>query len=163
MKWVCKCLNGTASEKAPLLESRLQTALLPRYRSESMAPVQQENTIELGEKHQASTGGGITLSMGSFSERAAKSFENSYELVQEDIGEGTIGAVHKVINRKTRQAYAAKTIVYEEVCGAMKQEMINEIAILKTLSHPNIIKVGQAAPCLSPRAPRPALRTPHTA
>ena len=59
------------------------------------------------------------------------------------LGEGTFGEVFKVIHKHNKSIRAMKVINKIKSCMGEEEEkgIINEINILKTLDHPNIIKV----------------------
>ena len=64
-------------------------------------------------------------------------FFDEYEL-KEKLGEGGYGSVYKVLQRKTNYLRAVKAIKKKNVD---KNEFMNEIEVLKTVDHPNIIKL----------------------
>jgi len=64
-------------------------------------------------------------------------FFDEYEL-KEKLGEGAYGCVYKVLQRKTNYLRAVKAIKKKNV---EKNEFLNEIEVLKTVDHPNIIKL----------------------
>ena len=58
------------------------------------------------------------------------------------LGEGSFAAVYKVENKLTGQVRAMKIIKKSSTCTAEDdQEIINEINILRTMDHPNILKI----------------------
>lgn len=56
------------------------------------------------------------------------------------IGQGSMGAVAAIRKKDTGQVYALKTIQLNRVSREMRLELRNEINILMSLDHPNIIK-----------------------
>jgi serine/threonine protein kinase len=68
-----------------------------------------------------------------------------YEFYEETkvLGEGTFGKVFKVIHRISKVSRAMKIIDKQKASLAVDEEtaLINEINILKSLDHPNILKV----------------------
>jgi calcium-dependent protein kinase len=62
-----------------------------------------------------------------------------YYDVQKTLGEGSFGKVVKVIHKQTGQARAMKII--DKVNSDYDLDIKNEIDILKTLDHPNIVKI----------------------
>ena len=64
-------------------------------------------------------------------------FIDEYEL-KEKLGEGGYGSVYKVLQKKTNYLRAVKAIKKKSVD---KNEFINELEVLKTVDHPNIIKL----------------------
>ena len=58
------------------------------------------------------------------------------------LGEGSFASVYRVQNRLTGQTRAMKIIKKSSTCTAADdQEIINEINILRTMDHPNILKI----------------------
>lgn len=72
---------------------------------------------------------------------------NQY-MIQEEIGKGAMGVVYKVIDTMTGDVYAIKSIKYNE-SDALNQNrnrmsaLRNEIAIMKLLDHPNIVRLHE--------------------
>ncbi|KAK1380695.1 B2-type cyclin dependent kinase [Heracleum sosnowskyi] len=62
-----------------------------------------------------------------------------YEII-EKIGEGISGIVFKGCDPETQQIVAVKTIFFHEH-GGVPSSVIREIAILKVMDHPNIVKM----------------------
>ena len=79
----------------------------------------------------------LKIDKGDFVRLKADNFFDEYEL-KEKLGEGGYGCVYKVIQKKTNYLRAVKAIKKRNVD---KDEFINEIEVLKTLDHPNIIKL----------------------
>ncbi len=79
----------------------------------------------------------IKIDKGDFVRIKADNFFEEYEL-KEKLGEGSYGCVYKVIQKKTNYLRAVKAIKKKNVD---KDEFLNEIEVLKTLDHPNIIKL----------------------
>ena len=63
---------------------------------------------------------------------------DGYQLLEE-LGEGAFGRVRKVKDKKTMQLYAVKMI--RKGCCTSPEDFQKEIDILKSLDHPNIIKI----------------------
>ena len=63
-------------------------------------------------------------------------------LLQEAIGKGVYGQVHRAIHQKTKKEYAVKAIPKSsfKTNPKLEQLAINEINILSTLKHPNIVR-----------------------
>ena len=58
------------------------------------------------------------------------------------IGEGSFASVYRVQNRITESIRAMKIITKSSTCSEEdEQEIINEINILRTLDHPNVLKI----------------------
>ncbi len=99
-----------------------------------------------------SNGNGIDANIGrNGSKESEKQQEvemiNQY-MIQEEIGKGAMGVVYKVIDSMTGNVYAIKSIKYNE-SDAMSQHrnrmsaLRNEIAIMKLLDHPNIVRLHE--------------------
>ena len=65
---------------------------------------------------------------------------NKYEKL-EQVGEGTYGVVHKARDVDTGEIYALKAIRLESEDEGIPSTAIREIAILKELQHPNIVRL----------------------
>ena len=79
----------------------------------------------------------LKIDKGDFVRLKADNFFEEYDL-KEKLGEGAYGCVYKVIQRKTNYLRAVKAIKKKMVD---KNEFMNEIEVLKTVDHPNIIKL----------------------
>ena len=69
-----------------------------------------------------------------------KSKIDKYEKL-EMIGEGTYGVVHKAKDTDTGEIYALKKIRLESEEEGIPSTAIREIALLKELQHPNIVRL----------------------
>jgi calcium-dependent protein kinase len=63
-----------------------------------------------------------------------------YELVGAPIGKGEFGEVRKAIHRKTKITRAVK-VIYKQHDPKEEEKLINEVNILRSLDHPNIMEV----------------------
>ena len=79
----------------------------------------------------------IKIDKSNFVRIKANNIFDEYDL-KEKLGEGSFGTVYKVIQRKTNYLRAVKAIKKKYVD---KEEFMNEIELLKTVDHPNIIKL----------------------
>lgn len=79
----------------------------------------------------------IKIDKKNFVRIKANNFFDEYDL-KEKLGEGSFGTVYKVIQRKTNYLRVVKAIKKKYVD---KSEFLNEIELLKTVDHPNIIKL----------------------
>jgi cyclin-dependent kinase len=59
----------------------------------------------------------------------------------ENIGEGTYGVVYKARDTQTGEIYALKKIKLETEQEGIPSTAIREIALLKELQHPNIVRL----------------------
>ena len=57
------------------------------------------------------------------------------------IGDGAFGSVRKITHRKTQEVRAVKTISKNSLSEEEKQSFFNEVAVLKAVDHPNILKL----------------------
>lgn len=64
----------------------------------------------------------------------------NYDLIKK-IGEGAYGLVFSAIHKKTKKPFAIKQISLENENDGVPRSSIREIALLKTLDHPNIVKL----------------------
>lgn len=63
-------------------------------------------------------------------------------IIEKKLGEGAYGAVFRVKNKDTKQLRAMKKIIAKSSRDPNKEkEIMNEIEMLKSLDHPNILKV----------------------
>ena len=69
-----------------------------------------------------------------------KSKIDKYEKLQQ-VGEGTYGIVHKARDVDTNEIYALKAIRLESEEEGIPSTAIREIALLKELQHPNIVRL----------------------
>lgn len=65
-------------------------------------------------------------------------------LVQELLGEGTYSKVYKVKHLKADKTYAMKKIEIYKFEGKELQNILNEIRILSSIRHPNIIEYKES-------------------
>ena len=79
----------------------------------------------------------LKFDKSNFIRMKTKSLFDEYE-IKEKLGEGAYGAVYKVQQRTTLFLRAVKAIKRKHVDST---SFSNEIAVLKTLDHPNIIKL----------------------
>lgn len=62
-----------------------------------------------------------------------------YEKI-ERVGEGTYGVVYKARDRRTNSILALKKIRLEQEEEGVPSTAIREVALLKELNHPNVVK-----------------------
>lgn len=65
----------------------------------------------------------------------------------EKIGEGTYGVVYKARDRATGRFIALKKIRLENEVEGVPSTAIREIALLKELRHPNVVRLLDVVPC----------------
>lgn len=59
----------------------------------------------------------------------------------EKLGEGTYGTVYRVVDKSTGVSYAMKSLKMERETDGVPSTAMREIALLKELDHPNIVKL----------------------
>lgn len=62
-------------------------------------------------------------------------------IATERLGKGTYGTVYKVIKKETNEAFAIKKIKMDVDTEGIPSTALREIAILKKMKHPNIVKI----------------------
>ena len=83
----------------------------------------------------------LAISNKTIINRAKSNFEQNYTILK-DLGQGAYGSVKLVKNKLTEETRAMKVIkITEKLSFKEEQEIINEIFILKSLDHPNILKI----------------------
>ena len=70
----------------------------------------------------------------------SKKFFNNYNIL-EKLGEGTYGIVYKAKDKTNNKIVAVKKIRIDNEEEGMPSTTLREIATLKELDHPNIIKI----------------------
>ena len=80
---------------------------------------------------------------------ATKDMKRILDLFQklEKIGEGTYGVVYKAKDRKTDKVVALKKIRLDTDTEGVPSTAIREIALLRELSHPNIVNLLDVIHC----------------
>lgn len=66
-----------------------------------------------------------------------------FELL-EQLGTGAFSVVHKVLRRTDQQIYALKKVSMQGLKEKDKHNSVNEVRILASLDHPNIIAYREA-------------------
>lgn len=66
-------------------------------------------------------------------------FSKKYKKVQV-IGRGTYGIIYKVMHRKSREIFVLKEIDLSNLSPKNKEKSMNEVLILKSLDHPQVLK-----------------------
>jgi calcium-dependent protein kinase len=72
--------------------------------------------------------------------RALHASIDEYYTFERALGQGSMGTVAAIKKKDTGVSYALKTIQLNRVSKEMREELRNEIDILMSLDHPNIIK-----------------------
>ena len=72
--------------------------------------------------------------------RAFDSSIDDHYIFENALGQGSMGTVAAIRKKDTGLSYALKTIQLNRVSNEMRDELRNEIDILMSLDHPNIIK-----------------------
>mmetsp|Transcript_30801 Transcript_30801/g.65503 ORF Transcript_30801/g.65503 Transcript_30801/m.65503 type:complete len:318 (-) Transcript_30801:56-1009(-) len=75
-------------------------------------------------------------------EEAERRFEGQYELIEKTLlGEGTYGKVYKARSSRTGESVAMKQMKLDAQEEGVPSTAIREIALLKELSHPNVVRL----------------------
>ena len=75
-------------------------------------------------------------------EEAERRFESNYETIEKVLlGEGTYGKVYKARSVRTGEAVAMKQMNFDAQVEGVPTTAIREIALLKELSHPNVVRL----------------------
>jgi len=83
---------------------------------------------------------GPDLKAGLSSARRAEDFDAEY--VEGDVlGEGITGTVRRVTHRKSGKEYAMKVVNLSRINKAQVKELRQEVAVLKKLDHPNVVRL----------------------
>jgi len=85
------------------------------------------------------TGKQQQLNQNLMRERQHGALEDVYDLGNA-VGQGSMGAVSTITHRSTNKEYALKTIQLARVSAEFLAELRNEIAILRALDHPGIVR-----------------------
>jgi len=83
---------------------------------------------------------GIKINSANFVQQQSGTLRDVYKIGQQ-LGEGAFGEVRKCTHRETKEVRAVKVLKKESMDAAEKEAMLNEIRILKSLDHPNIVKI----------------------
>ena len=117
---------------APLNSNFQRTKILSEFRSEKTYPVELEKIKS------------IRISEGVFINEQNCNPDKFYETIQ-TLGEGSFGVVYKVVKKHTKPPIyrAMKKIskIQQDLDNDSELSLINEINILKSLDHPNIMKI----------------------
>lgn len=73
-------------------------------------------------------------------ERKGKKVEQDYQILQ-TMGKGAFGEVKKVVQKITKDVRAMKIIKKDCIDDNFMQIFANEVKILRSLDHPNIVKL----------------------
>ena len=84
---------------------------------------------------------GLKIQPGNFVVQNPKDFQQEYK-IGKSLGSGAFGEVRKVIHRATNDIRAVKIFRKDLATSASSQKkLLEEINILRSLDHPNIIRV----------------------
>ncbi|KAL4466461.1 hypothetical protein ABPG73_019079 [Tetrahymena malaccensis] len=83
----------------------------------------------------------VIVSQAHFVQQNQGSITHDYMILSPPLGKGAYGEVRKAIHKASGQLRAIKIIKIDEVSKEDKQNLENEIDILRNLDHPNIIKI----------------------
>ena len=82
----------------------------------------------------------VKVSGSQFVTQGEGTLRDVYKIGQQ-LGEGAFGEVRKCTHRETKEVRAVKVLKKESMDQSEKESMLNEIKILKSLDHPNIVKI----------------------
>jgi len=68
---------------------------------------------------------------------------NDYELLDPPLGTGAFGQVRKGVHKTTGMVRAVKIIDKKLASADELEKLTNEVTIMKSLDHPNIVKVHE--------------------
>lgn len=68
---------------------------------------------------------------------------HNFEL-HEKLGEGAFSTVYRVLRKSDQQVYALKKVRFGPLKGKERENAINEVRILASVNHPNVIGYKEA-------------------
>ena len=64
--------------------------------------------------------------------------------IQKTLGRGSFGSVYLVLRKKDQKIYALKTVIFENLTKRDQENSLNEVRILASINHPNVIGYKEA-------------------
>jgi len=64
--------------------------------------------------------------------------------IEKVLGKGLFGSVYLVIRKKDKKIYALKTVILEKLNKKDQENSVNEVRILASINHPNVIGYREA-------------------
>jgi len=64
--------------------------------------------------------------------------------IEKVLGKGLFGSVYLVIRKKDKKIYALKTVILEKLNKKEQENSVNEVRILASINHPNVIGYKEA-------------------
>ena len=64
--------------------------------------------------------------------------------IEKVLGKGLFGSVYLVIRKKDKKIYALKTVILEKLNKKEQENSVNEVRILASINHPNVIGYREA-------------------
>ena len=64
--------------------------------------------------------------------------------IQKTLGRGSFGSVYLVLRKKDQKIYALKTVIFENLNKRDQENSLNEVRILASINHPNVIGYKEA-------------------
>lgn len=116
---------------------RPSTSTTGQQASAGSAASQKEGTNNSNPTTDAASSGRFTFKREGFILSFSGSLSDYYEVESKKLGKGTYGSVSRAVNRATRTTRAVKTISKARVRNVKRFKQ--EIAIMKSLDHPNIM------------------------
>ena len=65
-------------------------------------------------------------------------------IIQKTLGRGSFGSVYLVLRKKDQKIYALKTVIFENLNKRDQENSLNEVRILASINHPNVIGYKEA-------------------
>lgn len=85
----------------------------------------------------------IKFRMSDFVSQNTENIYKVYKILSPALGKGAYGEVRKALHLQTQEYKAIKMLTLDEWALSVKKRTINEINILKSLDHPNIVKIHE--------------------
>ena len=126
--------NTTMKDSKP----KASTLIEPRKTGDSSLKSYSLSKSKVNEKEVVDIKGPISNEM--FFSMKTTPLLDDYES-KDKLGEGSFGEVKLMVHKKTRVERAVKIIKKHKLNKEEKEQMMMEVSILKTLDHPNIIKI----------------------
>ena len=64
--------------------------------------------------------------------------------IEKTLGKGSFGSVYLVTRKEDKKIYALKTVVLEKLNKKEQENSVNEVRILASINHPNVIGYKEA-------------------
>ena len=64
--------------------------------------------------------------------------------IEKTLGKGSFGSVYLVTRKEDKKIYAIKTVILEKLNKKEQENSVNEVRILASINHPNVIGYKEA-------------------